>query len=191
MSRLERLCPRVRSSAPRPSYDSTSLSSVDTSTLSTTSSSDLWNVRAMPDVPFSRLSKPLSLRAGARQRPSHLDRFTFRYQPLHIPGIICSKFFHQYCQWILPLSSAFLLLLLTVKKRFFKSITGRKVNIDKSLSFQPDGRAVGENPCLPYQQGIDGSGKVNIIKIQIQMQIKDPVGNLSKSLIDHHTTRIL
>merc|ERR1719264_199162 len=38
MSRLERLCPRVRSSAPRPSYDSTSLSSVDTSTLSTSSS---------------------------------------------------------------------------------------------------------------------------------------------------------
>jgi len=76
MSRLERLCPRVRSSAPRPSYDSTSLSSVDTSTLSTTSSSDLWNVRAMPDVPFSRLSKPLSLRAGARQRPSHLDSLT-------------------------------------------------------------------------------------------------------------------
>ena len=72
--RLERLCPRVRTSAPRPSYDSTSLSSVDTSTLSS-SSSDLWNVRAMPDVPFSRLSKPLSLRAGARQRPSHLDRF--------------------------------------------------------------------------------------------------------------------
>jgi len=76
MSRLERLCPRVRSSGPRPSYDSTSLSSVDTSTLSTTSSSDLWNVRAMPDVPFSRLSKPLSLRAGARQRPSHLDSLT-------------------------------------------------------------------------------------------------------------------
>jgi len=75
LSRLERLCPRVRTSAPRPSYDSTSLSSVDTSTLSS-SSSDLWNVRAMPDVPFSRLSKPLSLRAGARQRPSHLDSLT-------------------------------------------------------------------------------------------------------------------
>ena len=54
----------------RPSYDSTSLSSIDTST---TSSTDLWNVRAMPDVPFCRLNKPLSLRAGARQRPSHLD----------------------------------------------------------------------------------------------------------------------
>lgn len=72
MSRLERLCPRVRGGGPRPSYDSTSLSSVDTST----SSTDLWNVRAMPDVPLSRLSKPLSLRAGARQRPSHLDSLT-------------------------------------------------------------------------------------------------------------------
>jgi len=70
-SRLDRLCPRVRGVH----YDSTSLSSVDTS-----SSSDLWNVRAMPDVPVAKLSKPISLRAnpGLRHssRPSFLDHLT-------------------------------------------------------------------------------------------------------------------
>ena len=112
MSRLERLCPRVRSSAPRPSYDSTSLSSVDTSTLSTTSSStDLWNVRAMPDVPFSRLSKPLSLRAGARQRPSHLDRFSsITLIWLYVHGSFINNSVLSVLltvKWILHFSSAF------------------------------------------------------------------------------------
>ena len=83
-ARLERLCPRVRSPPPlAPSTivrtkhhnytDSTSLSSLDTS-----SSSDLWNVRAMPDVPVTKLNKPISLRANPaiRQRPSHFDSLT-------------------------------------------------------------------------------------------------------------------
>jgi len=75
-AKLDRLCPRVRNPPPQTShtqYDSTSLSSVDTS-----SSSDLWNVRAMPDVPFTRLNKPISLRANPdiRHRPSHLDNLT-------------------------------------------------------------------------------------------------------------------
>ena len=83
-ARLERLCPRVR---PPPTLlrqrqqqhlhytDTTSLSSLDT-----TSSSDLWNVRAMPDVAVTRLNKPISLKANpaVRQRvqPSHLDSLT-------------------------------------------------------------------------------------------------------------------
>ena len=82
-ARLERLCPRVR---PPPLLarqrqhqlhytDTTSLSSLDT-----TSSSDLWNVRAMPDVAVTRLNKPISLKANPaiRQRvqPSHLDSLT-------------------------------------------------------------------------------------------------------------------
>ena len=76
-ARLERLCPRVRTQPPRTKTytDSTSLSSVDTSS----SSSDLWNVRAMPDVPVARLnSKPISLRANpaVRQRPSVMDSLT-------------------------------------------------------------------------------------------------------------------
>ena len=75
-AKLDRLCPRVRnppSQNRHTHYDSTSLSSVDTS-----SSSDLWNVRAMPDVPFTRLNKPISLRANpqVRHRPSHLDSLT-------------------------------------------------------------------------------------------------------------------
>merc|ERR1740123_2070746 len=73
-ARLERLCPRVRTQPPKTKTytDSTSLSSVDTSS----SSSDLWNVRAMPDVPVARLNtKPISLRANpaVRQRPSVMD----------------------------------------------------------------------------------------------------------------------
>ena len=77
-ARLERLCPRVRTQPPRQTRtytDSTSLSSVDTST----SSSDLWNVRAMPDVPVTRLNtKPISLRANpaVRQRLSAVDSLT-------------------------------------------------------------------------------------------------------------------
>ena len=76
-ARLERLCPRVRTQPPRTKTytDSTSLSSVDTSS----SSSDLWNVRAMPDVPVARLNtKPISLRANpaVRQRPSVMDSLT-------------------------------------------------------------------------------------------------------------------
>ena len=77
-ARLERLCPRAR---PAPALvmrhytDTTSLSSLDT-----TSSSDLWNVRAMPDVAVTRLNKPISLKANpaVRQRvqPSHLDSLT-------------------------------------------------------------------------------------------------------------------
>eukprot|EP00090_Calanus_glacialis_P000255 TRINITY_DN10168_c0_g1_i1.p1 TRINITY_DN10168_c0_g1~~TRINITY_DN10168_c0_g1_i1.p1 ORF type:complete len:587 (-),score=71.91 TRINITY_DN10168_c0_g1_i1:825-2585(-) len=75
-AKLDRLCPRVRNPPHQnrhTHYDSTSLSSVDTS-----SSSDLWNVRAMPDVPFTRLNKPISLRANpqVRHRPSHLDSLT-------------------------------------------------------------------------------------------------------------------
>ena len=86
-ARLERLCPRVRSppssltsvnTAPlrhnKHFTDTTSLSSLETS-----SSSDLWNVRAMPDVPVTRLNhKPISLRANPaiRQRPSHFDQLT-------------------------------------------------------------------------------------------------------------------
>ena len=85
-ARLERLCPRVRP-PPGPPFllkqrqhhlqytDTTSLSSLDT-----TSSSDLWNVRAMPDVAVTRLNKPISLKANpaVRQRvqPSHLDSLT-------------------------------------------------------------------------------------------------------------------
>ena len=61
-AKLDRLCPRVRNHQNRHThYDSTSLSSVDTS-----SSSDLWNVRAMPDVPFTRLNKPISLRRNRK-----------------------------------------------------------------------------------------------------------------------------
>ena len=69
VARLERLCPRVRQplvTCPRQKHvytDTTSLSSVDTN-----SSSDLWNVRAMPDVTVTRLpDKPISLRAN----PAH------------------------------------------------------------------------------------------------------------------------
>jgi len=75
-AKLDRLCPRVRNTHHQnrhTHYDSTSLSSVDTS-----SSSDLWNVRAMPDVPLTRLNKPISLRANpqVRHRPSLLDSLT-------------------------------------------------------------------------------------------------------------------
>lgn len=75
-AKLDRLCPRVKNPANsnrHTHYDSTSLSSVDTS-----SSSDLWNVRAMPDVPFTRLNKPISLRANpqVKHRPSHFDSLT-------------------------------------------------------------------------------------------------------------------
>lgn len=80
VARLERLCPRVRQplvTCPRQKHvytDTTSLSSVDTN-----SSSDLWNVRAMPDVTVTRLpDKPISLRANpaVRQRPSQFDTLT-------------------------------------------------------------------------------------------------------------------
>ena len=77
--RLERLCPRVTAGRAAPCYtDTTSLSSVDTSS----SSSDLWNVRAMPDpVQVTRLNtRPISLRAGparsSHARPSPLDTLT-------------------------------------------------------------------------------------------------------------------
>ena len=77
--RLERLCPRVTAGRAAPCYtDTTSLSSVDTSS----SSSDLWNVRAMPDpVQVTRLNtRPISLRAGparsSHARPSPLDMLT-------------------------------------------------------------------------------------------------------------------
>ena len=83
-ARLERLCPRVRNPgtvlrARQPHYtDTTSVTSL--SSLDTTSSSDLWNVRAMPDVPVTRLNKPISLKANPairqRPQPSHLDSLT-------------------------------------------------------------------------------------------------------------------
>ena len=87
-ARLERLCPRVRPLPARPARPqprplnitdcSASLSSVDTSS----SSSDLWNVRAMPDVPVARLNKPPSLRAnpGMRQRPNQVGEITIMTQ---------------------------------------------------------------------------------------------------------------
>ena len=77
---------------------------------------------------------------------------------------------------VLSVNIAFVTSILTsitdCKKKFLTSITDRKVNIDKSLSFQPDGRAAGEDPCLPYQQGIDGRSKVNIIIVQIKILIQ-------------------
>lgn len=64
--KLDRLSPSVRGSVFHHDSafsslhpDSASLSSIDTS-----SSSDLWNVRAMPDVSITRLRKPPSLRVN-------------------------------------------------------------------------------------------------------------------------------
>ena len=54
-------------------YDTTSLSSMDT-----TSSIDLWNIRAMPNVRITRLDRPISLRPNlaVRTRPNVFDTLT-------------------------------------------------------------------------------------------------------------------
>ena len=65
--------PRVPIHLPSRSYDTTSLSSIDTS-----SSLDLWNVRAMPNVRITRLDKPVYLRPNphSRNRPNVFDLLT-------------------------------------------------------------------------------------------------------------------
>ena len=66
--------PAVHPASSTRSYDTTSMSSMDTS-----SSVDLWNVRAMPNVRITRLDKPVYLRPnpGARnRRPNVFDSLT-------------------------------------------------------------------------------------------------------------------